>query len=69
MDSAYNINIINCYLYSDNNPDFLPRLKKYWKNTWAAVNQKILGRYCVIDAVMDIYITDAVRSIDLNGKK
>lgn len=51
------------------NPQFLPRLKKYWNNTWASVNQKVLGRYCVIDAVMDIYITDAVRSIELNGKK
>ncbi len=69
MDSAYNINIINCYLYSDNNPDFLPRLKKYWKNTWASTNQRILGRYCVIDAVMDLYLVDAVRSIKLNGKE
>lgn len=51
------------------NPDFLPRLKKYWNNTWASTNQRILGKYCVIDAVMDIYITEAVRAIELDGKK
>jgi len=53
------------YKINKDNPDFLPRYKKFYGKVWATGNQKKCGVYCCYDAVMDIYIYEEIRKIKL----
>lgn len=53
------------YEINKDNPDFLPRYKRFYGKVWATGNQRKCGEYCCYDSVMDIYIYEEIRKIKL----